>query len=151
MTPRVLFPDKPTLPSDSDKVRLYSGVMVAGVEQETTIAFGYAAEGWVDFGVPVMFLPLVAFGTAIGWLYALFRRLIKHRDLLVAFTTVAFWLSLYLFERSWAMMLGVSLGLMVYLGTPVVLLDRVLLARAARRAFLLQPGMYSDEHPSPVA
>jgi hypothetical protein len=151
VTPRVLFPDKPNLPSDSDKVRLYSGVMVAGAEQDTTIAFGYAAEGYVDFGVPLMFLPLVVFGGALGWLYGLFRRLIMHRDLLVAFITVAFWLSLYLFERSWAMMLGVSLGMMIYLGIPVILLDHVLLARAARRAFQMQPGMYSDEHASPIA
>jgi hypothetical protein len=151
VTPRVLFPDKPDLPSDSDKVRTYSGVMVAGVEQETTIAFGYAAESYVDFGVPLMFLPLLLFGCALGALYGLFRRLITYRDLLVAFATVAFWLSLYLFERSWAMMIGVSLGMMIYLGIPVVLLDRVLVARAARRAFMMQPGMYSDEQVSPVA
>jgi hypothetical protein len=151
VTPRVLFPNKPDLPSDSEKVRQYAGVWVAGVEQDTTIAFGYAAESYVDFGVPLMFVPLVLFGCALGWLYGLFRRLIIHRDLLVAFSTVAFWLSLYLFERSWAMMLGVSLGLMVYLGIPFVLLDRFLLARAARRAFLMQPGMYTDEQASPIA
>jgi len=38
----------------------------------------------------------------------------------------------YLFERSWATMLGVSVGFMVYLGTPTVLLDRFLLVRFAR-------------------
>lgn len=133
VTPRVFFPGKPNLQSDSEKVRKYSGVMVAGAEQNTSIAFGYAAEAYIDFGLPWMFLPVIGFGLAIGLAYALFRRLIWHRDLLVAFATVAFWLSLYLFERSWATMLGVSLGMMIYLGAPIVLLDRFLLVRFFRR------------------
>ena len=33
--PRALFPDKPELPSDSDMVRKYSGIWVAGAEQDT--------------------------------------------------------------------------------------------------------------------
>jgi hypothetical protein len=129
VTPRVFFPGKPNLQSDSEKVRKYSGVMVAGAEQNTSIAFGYAAEAYIDFGLPWMFLPVLAFGVAIGLLYALFRKLIWHRDLLVSFSTVAFWLSLYLFERSWSTMLGVSLGMMIYLGVPIVLFDRFLLIR----------------------
>jgi hypothetical protein len=137
VTPRVLFPDKPGLQSDSDKVRKYSGVMVAGVESNTTIAFGYAAEAYIDFGVPMMFLPVLGFGIAIGALYSLFGQLIRHHDIHVAFATVAFWLSMYLFERSWATMLGVTLGLMVYLGAPVVLLDRFLLRRSLRQQELL--------------
>jgi hypothetical protein len=59
--------------------------------------------------------------------------LIWHRELFVAFATVTFWLTVYLFERSWATMLGVSLGFMVYLGGPVVLLDRFLLVKYARQ------------------
>ena len=76
-----------------------------------------------------MFLPVFAFGLFIGAAYALFRVLIWHRELFVAFATVAFWLSVYLFERSWATMLGSTMSLMIYLGPPVVLLDRFLLVR----------------------
>ena len=148
VTPRVFFPGKPDLQSDSEKVRKYSGVMVAGAEKNTSIAFGYAAESYIDFGLPWMFLPIVGFGVAIGVCYALFRRLILHRDLWVAFATVAFWLSLYLFERSWATMLGVSLGMMVYLGMPIVLLDRLLLARHLSRKHAEAAGMY-DIRPQP--
>src|SRR5439155_1449967 len=54
LTPRVFFPDKPIVTSDSELVRRYAGVWVAGVEQNTSIAFGYAAESYVDFGVPMM-------------------------------------------------------------------------------------------------
>jgi hypothetical protein len=133
VTPRIIFPDKPMLQSDSEKVRKYSGVMVAGLEQNTTIAFGYASEAYVDFGVPLMFLPVLVFGLIVGGLYAYFSSAIRHRDLCVAFTTVTFWTSIYLFERSWAMMLGSTLGMVVYLGLPTVLLDRVLLMREAGR------------------
>jgi hypothetical protein len=133
VTPRVFFPDKPELMSDSDKVRKYSNVHVAGRESNTSIAFGYAAEAYIDFGVPLMFVPVFCFGVFIGAMYALFRSIIWHRELFVAFGTVAFWLSAYLFERSWATMLGVTMGFMVYLGPPTVLIDRFLLVRFARQ------------------
>jgi hypothetical protein len=133
VTPRVFFPDKPDLMSDSDKVRKYSNVRVAGRESGTTIAFGYSAESYIDFGLPMMFLPVFGFGVFIGAMYALFRSIVWHRELFVAFGTVAFWLSAYLFERSWATMLGVTVGFMVYLGLPTVLLDRFLLVRFASR------------------
>jgi hypothetical protein len=131
VTPRVFFPNKPELPSDSEEVRKYSGVYVAGREANTSIAFGYAPEAYIDFGIPLMFVPVFVFGVAAGLLYGLFSRLIRHRDLFVAFATVTFWLTIYLFERSWATMLGVSLGFMIYLGLPIVLLDRFLLIRYA--------------------
>ena len=131
VTPRVFFPDKPELMSDSEKVRKYSNVHVAGRESNTTIAFGYAAESYIDFGIPLMFVPIFCFGAFLGAMYALFRSIIWHRELFVAFGTVAFWLSAYLFERSWATMLGVTMGFMVYLGLPTVLLDRFLLVRFA--------------------
>lgn len=151
VTPRVFFPGKPELQSDSEKVRKYSGVFVAGVEQNTSIAFGYAAEAYVDFGVPWMFLPVLCFGIAIGVLYMCFERALHHRELLVAFSTVAFWMSLYLFERSWATMLGTSLGMMVYLGVPVFFLDRFLLLGFEKQRRAEEPMLYSDQHPSSVA
>jgi hypothetical protein len=129
VTPRVFFPDKPELPSDSESVRKYSNVRVAGRETNTSIAFGYSIESYIDFGIPWMFLPVFAFGFFVGAAYATFRSLIWHRELFVAFGTVAFWLSVYLFERSWATMLGTTMSLMIYLGPPVVLLDRFLLLR----------------------
>ena len=133
VTPRVFFPNKGELPSDSDEVRKYSGVHVAGREVNTSIAFGYSAEAFIDFGLPLMFLPVFAFGIFIGFCYTLFRSLIWHRELFVSFATVSFWISLYLFERSWVTMLGVTVGFMVYLGGPMVLLDRFLLIQYAAR------------------
>ena len=52
----------------------------------------------------------------MGMAYHGLLRLIRHHELAIASVTVIFWLSLYLFERSWANMLGLSLTLIVYLG-----------------------------------
>jgi hypothetical protein len=148
LTPRLLFPDKPPVESDSEKVRRYTGMWVAGIEENTSIAFGYAAESYVDFGVPLMFLPVFAYGFLMGMAYHGLLRLIRHHELAIASVTVIFWLSLYLFERSWANMLGLSLTLIVYLGGVTFLVDRLLRSRALTirapaRGRLVEPGSRS--------
>ena len=129
VTPRFLFPEKPDLISDSELVRKYAGAKVAGAESNTSIAFGYVAESYVDYGLPWMFLPIVIFGLLVGITYQMWISIIQHRDLAVALTTVIYWLALYLFERSWAKMLGLTITLMVYLGGFVYLFDQWLLMR----------------------
>jgi len=134
VTPRVLFPDKAVLESDSEMVMRYSGIWAAGPEQGTSIAFGYAAESYVDFGVPLMFLPVFVFGCLMGMAYHWWLGIIRHRELAVGLVAVMFWLSLYLFERSWIKTLGLTVTMMVYLGGATILVDRVLLwARAFGR------------------
>ncbi len=132
LEPRVFFPDKAAVQSDSNMVRRYTGLPVAGAEQGTTIAFGYAAEGYLDFGVPWMFLPIVLWGVFLGAAYAWLLRTIRHRELAVATVTVIFWLSLYLFERSWVQTIGFAGTMLIYFGGAAVLADRYFLARLAR-------------------
>lgn len=132
LTPRIFFPNKGELMSDSEMVRKYSNVQVAGREHGTSIAFGYAAESYIDYGIPMMFLPVFGFGVFLGFCYVMFRQMVWHRELFVAFATVTFWLSAYLFERDWANMLGVAVSFMVYLGAPLVLLDRFLMVKVAK-------------------
>ena len=127
VTPRLLFPDKAVLESDSEMVMRYSGVWAAGADQDTSIAFGYAAESYVDFGVPLMFLPVFVFGVLMGMAYHWWLRMIRHRELAVGLVAVMFWMSLYLFERSWIKTLGLTVTMMVYLGGLTILVDRVLL------------------------
>jgi hypothetical protein len=136
VTPRLFFADKQALESDSEMVLKYSGVMVAGsgtrtvgLEKDTNIAFGYAGESYVDFGVPLMFLPIFLYAVLMGMAYRWLESLIRHRELAVGVVTVIFWLSLYLFERSWVKMLGLSVTLILYLGAATFLLDRFLLWR----------------------
>lgn len=140
VTPRLFFPDKAVLESDSEMVLRYAGVWAAGAEQGTSIAFGYAAESYVDFGVPLMFVPVFLYGALMGMAYHGWLRVIRHRELAVALVTVMFWLCLYLFERSWIKTLGLSVTLMVYLGGATILLDRFLLSRARPQSAPLRAG-----------
>jgi hypothetical protein len=133
MTPRFLYPDKPELISDSDLVRKYAGANVAGSESNTSIAFGYAAESYVDYGLPWMFVPAIVWGALLGVAFQVWMSVIRHRELAVAVTTVMFWLALYLFERSWAKTLGGTVTLMVYLGGFVYLVDQWLLMRRVQQ------------------
>jgi hypothetical protein len=143
VTPRVLFPDKPPLPSDSEMVRKYTGLYVAGDEVGTSIAFGYAAESYVDFGLPWMFLPVLAYGIVMGALYAWFLRTIWHRELAVAVVIVVFWTSMYLFERSWGNVLGTAASLVIYVGLPITLLDRFLVTKRKKRETQLTEESFS--------
>jgi hypothetical protein len=123
--PRLLFPDKPSIQSDSEMVRKYAGVMVAGAEQDTDIAFGYAAESYVDFGVPGMFLPSFVWALFIGVACQLVFREYHHRDMAVSVVTVIGWFSLYLFERSWTKTIGFGGTLLIYAGGLCYILDRL--------------------------
>ena len=138
ITPRFVYPEKADLPSDSEMVRKYAGANVAGAESNTSIAFGYAAESYVDFGLPWMFIPVLIWGFLLGMAYQAWLTVIRHRELAVALVTVMFWLSMYLFERSWAKTLGGTLTMMVYLGGLTYLVDQWLLMR---RAQMLTTGL----------
>lgn len=129
LTPRLVFPDKPDLPSTSETVRKYAGVWVSGREVNTSFAFGYAAESYVDFGVPLMFLPIFVFGLLAGFGYRWLARAIVSFELRTAAIAVLFWSSLSLFETSWVMMVGLGLTQALVLGTVVVCAERFLLNR----------------------
>ena len=90
VTPRLFFPDKPVLESDSELVRLYSGIWVPGAEQNTSIAFGYAAESYVDFGLPGMFVPVFIYGLLMGRIHRWFLEHIHSRELVLAMTVPCF-------------------------------------------------------------
>ena len=126
LTPRILVPNKKDIESDSLQVRRYTGQMVAGPEQLTTISFGYEIQGYIDYGIPGMFVPVLLYAIFMGAAYRFFLRIISHRELAVAVITVIFWMSLYAYNRSWAKMLGLSLTLMAYLGGATYLIDRYL-------------------------
>src|SRR5437762_6433467 len=127
--PRLFFPDKPYIISDSEMVRKYSGVMVAGEEKNTDIAFGYAAESYIDFGVPGMFVPMFLWSLFIGAACQLVFREYHHRDMAVSVVTVIGWFTLYLFERSWTKNIGFGGSLLIYAGGLCYVLDRLWLEK----------------------
>jgi hypothetical protein len=136
--PRVLFPEKPPLPSDSEMVRQYSGVWVAGADQNTSIAFGYVAESYLDFGIPLMFVPMIIWGAFVGVSYRTLQVMIRHREVAVPVLTVVFWLCVYLFERSWAKTMGLTGTMLIYVGGVAFIVDQWLIHTAKRRMQLVE-------------
>ena len=78
LTPRILFPNKPSIVSDSEITNRYTGLGVAGEGQGTSISIGYMAESYVDFGRFWMFLPIFLTGI---WRGAMFRFFASSRDM----------------------------------------------------------------------
>jgi hypothetical protein len=69
--PRLLFPQKAAV-DDSERTQLYTGMLVAGREQGTSIGIGYVAESYVDFGIAGMFVPIFGLGIFFGAIYRVF-------------------------------------------------------------------------------
>ena len=145
LNPRLFFPTKAELQSDSEMVRKYSGLYVASTEQNTSIAFGYAAESYIDFGMPMMFLPMFLYALAMGMAFQFLAGHISHAELRAGLLAVIFWLSLYLFERSWVKILGLAGTLLIYLGGPALLCDYYLSRWERRRPQIADPeyGSYA--------
>jgi hypothetical protein len=72
--PRVLFPNKPRLPSDSELTMRYTGLYLASDAQGTSISIGYMGESYIDFGIPGMFIPVLLLGMLWGGMYLFFMR-----------------------------------------------------------------------------
>jgi hypothetical protein len=126
VVPRLFFPEKAVLPSSSDEVRKYSGVWVEGRETNTSFAFGYVGESFVDFGLPFMFLPIFILGLVLGFGYYWLNTRIVFDELRVGVTIVIFWATMGLYESSWVMIIGPSITIFTVLGGGSVLLDKVL-------------------------
>jgi len=60
--PRLLFPGKPVV-DDSETTKRLTGI---SINQNTSIGVGYIAETHLDFGFPLMLVPLFAIGFAMG-------------------------------------------------------------------------------------
>jgi hypothetical protein len=149
LMPRLLFPDKPALESDSEMVRKYAGVWVAGAEQNTSIAFGYVAESYIDFGVPLMFAPVLVWGLFVGAAYRTVQVMIRHREIGVPVLTVVFWLAVYLFERSWSKTMGQTGTLLIYVAGMAYLVDRLLVGVSHKRG-VVRPYRTADA-PRPMS
>lgn len=69
LTPRILFPDKPVLESDSEETMRYTGRVLASGAEGTSFSLGYMVEQYIDFGYWGMFLPIFLIGLAWGGIY----------------------------------------------------------------------------------
>jgi hypothetical protein len=97
--PRFLNPDKPVI-EDSRRTNEFTGIRVAGAAQGTSISIGYVGESYIDFGIPLLFVPIFMLGYLWGWLYRLLCRQTKNNLLgMAAGTTLILGLAI-LFESS---------------------------------------------------
>lgn len=126
LTPRLLFPDKPTL-DDSERTRTYTGVEVAGMEQNTSIGIGYVGESYIDFGPIGMFVPIFLLGVLYGLINRFFISRTRHKLLSSSLAVSVLVFNAYGIEASNIKLLGgvitaLIAAVMFYgvLGTPLM-------------------------------
>jgi hypothetical protein len=132
LKPRLLFPDKPTLDdADSNMVRQYAGVFVAGDREQTSIAFGHIGESYVDFGVPGVVVYELLFGVFLGLVMATLGAYIRNPELAAGITVVTGLLAPS--AASWTKILGGTVHMAVALGAVGVMLSALLARRRAQQ------------------
>lgn len=72
LIPRLLYPDKPRLASDSEHTMRYTGLVLASGSEGTSISLGYVADSYVDFGPVWMYIPIFLVGLLWGLMYRYF-------------------------------------------------------------------------------
>ena len=80
-TPRILFPEKTAI-DDSVETNRYTGFRLPGADKGVSIALGYMAETYIDFGAFGMMPVLAAFGYFLGRIHRHFMTSSRSRGLL---------------------------------------------------------------------
>lgn len=105
LQPRLFFPDKPRLLSDSEVTTRYTGQRLASDAEGTSISLGYMGESYVDFGRIGMFGVVLALGLLWGWMFRYFVRSARV-PLLGLAVALAVLQSAYQFEMASIKLLG---------------------------------------------
>jgi hypothetical protein len=106
MMPRLLFPDKPVLASDSELVRHYTGQYVAGAESGTSIGLGYIAEFYVDFGFIGAMIMCFILGVYFGIILRLWFLFCRIPALVHAAAILVAWSSFNVYDASLVKLVG---------------------------------------------
>ena len=105
LTPRLLFPNKPTLSSDSEMTMRYTGLSLASDEEGTSISIGYMGESYIDFGRYGMFVPIFILGVMWGLMYYYVMSRARSSIVGYAFAT-ALLITAYQFEMTGIKLIG---------------------------------------------
>jgi len=116
LMPRLFFPDKPML-DDSERTRTYTGMNVAGIEQDTSIGIGYVGESYIDYGPIWMFAPIFLLGVLYGVINRFFITATRYKLLGSALAVSVLVFNAYEIETSNTKLLG---------GVITALLDAIL-------------------------
>ena len=87
LMPRLLFPNKPVLPSDSELTSKYTRQHLAGGAQGTSISMGYMVESYIDFGMIGMYAPIFLCGLLWGGMYRYFMINVPDRPIAYGMVT----------------------------------------------------------------
>jgi hypothetical protein len=140
--PRLVFPSKPVLPSDSYYTRRFTGIMVA--EDGTSISIGYMAEFYADWGLIGMFLSILAYGCLIGACMEVVRRFVQP-SLLVSPFLVILMMTVYQFEHQFIKTFAALISTTV---------AALLIQRAGRKTFVksfrVEPATSEALAPQPI-
>jgi hypothetical protein len=147
LMPRLLFPDKPGLESDTMVTERYTGLVLRNTtSRASSISIGTPGETYIDFAWPGM----LGLAFAIGVLYALLWRLSRrggHRLVDVGMS-VALLLPFHSLEQSATKLLGGVLTNTIILVLIRPVLDAVLNSGTARQA-LMRPMAAVQRLPKP--
>ncbi len=114
--PRLFFPDKPAI-HDSERTTYYTGVLVAGAEQGTSVSIGYMGESYIDFGRVGMFAPILLLGVFYGLIYRFFVDLQPVKVLGLAMATAILTFATYTIETSNIKLVGGNVMGLLVMGT----------------------------------
>lgn len=114
LQPRILYPDKPPI-NDSERTNEFSGVTVAGAAQGTSVSIGYVGESFIDFGFPLLLVPVALMGLLWGWMYRFLFHLPPATPLSAGFACIAILITAISFEQSNLKLLpGTAITFLVY-------------------------------------
>ena len=104
--PRLFFPNKPVLQSDTEITQYYTGIIIPGTSSATSISMGYVADSYIDFGVPYMYVPIFLLGILWGLLYRYFIKSAGSAHLIGYALTVIVLFNAMFFETGIVKLLG---------------------------------------------
>jgi hypothetical protein len=125
LQPRMFFPNKPVL-EDSELTMKYTGEIVAGLEQGTSVSMGYMTECYVDFGEVGMFVPIFLIGLALGLIYRFFLRRTAFPLLGMGVLAGAFAIQFYQLEMSGMKLFGSMVSTFILYAAFVFVFERLL-------------------------
>jgi hypothetical protein len=73
LMPRILFPDKQSLRSDTEVTSEYTGLIFYSGAEQTSISIGYLGELYIDFGYIGALIATIIIGAIFGFGYRLLR------------------------------------------------------------------------------
>ena len=142
--PRLIYPDKPALPSDTVVTARYTGLPLS-VRDDTTISIGYPGEFYIDFGVT----GLLGCMGILGFFYGKATRVVQRsfKSPLVAYgATISLLMPGFMFETALPKAIGgvmTSFIILVVMGRTVVpfVVGRILSNFAVRRKMPASGGV----------